>query len=49
MAPHTPTHQSILFITLTVVAVLWLLLLQVTHFNLVTVSLGLLVALGVLR
>jgi len=48
VTPHSPTHQSVLWITLAAVAILWLLLLQATHFNIVTVSLGLLVVVGVI-
>jgi hypothetical protein len=46
--PHTPIRESALWVALAVAAILWLLLLQVTHFNAVTVGLGLLVFVGVI-
>jgi len=49
VTPHTPTHQSVFWVTLVAAALLWLLLLQATHFNVVTLCLGLLVIVGVIR
>lgn len=46
---HFLSLQSLRFVTLAGLAVLWLLLLQVTGFDTIVVSLGLLVALSVVR
>ncbi len=48
MAPHTPAQHSVLWVILAATAALWILLLQATHFNVVTVTLGLLVAVAIL-
>lgn len=48
MAPRIFSHESILVAGLTATALLWLTLLPLTHFNVVTVALGLLVALAVM-
>ena len=48
MAPHVPLNRFIHIAALVVVAVLWLVLLQLSGFNVVAVSLGLLVVLAIL-
>lgn len=48
MTPRILIRRSILTAGLLAMAMLWLALLQVTHFNAVTVCLGLLFALAVL-
>jgi hypothetical protein len=48
MPPRILTHRSILLAGLVALALLWLVLLQITRFNVVTVALGLLVALAVM-
>lgn len=49
MAPHSFARRSILALGLVALGVLWLVLLQVTQFNAVTVGLGFLAALAVMR
>lgn len=49
MTPHPSPHRFVVWATLAAAALLWLLLLQATHFNIVTVSLGLLVVVGIAR